>query len=105
MKTSQLYDRRHSLTAGRTDTDLPREPSGRDRRRPIRSSVVLILLAALIGGASVFAWDRTGGRDQTDGLEDAIAQRDAALGAVATLNDRLNGLRSRLTETRAEATA
>jgi hypothetical protein len=105
MKTSQLYDRRHPLTAGRTDTDLPRKPRGRDRKGPIRLWVVFILLAALIGGASVFAWDRTGGRDQTDGLEDAIAQRDAALGEVATLNDRLNGLRPRLTEARAEATA
>jgi hypothetical protein len=105
MKTSQLYDRRHPLTAGRTDPGLPEEPRGRDRKWPISLSVVFILLAALIGGVSVFAWDRTGGRDQTDGLEDAIAQRDAALGEVATLNDRLDSLRSMLTEARAEATA
>jgi hypothetical protein len=67
--------------------------------------VVFIILAALIGGASMFAWDRTGGRGQTHKPEDAIAQRDAARGEVAMMNDRLNGLRSRLTEARAEATA
>ena len=105
MKTSQLYDRRLPLTGGRPDPGLPGEPRGRDRRRAISLSVVFILVAALIGGASVFAWDRTGDGDQTEGLEDAIAQRDAALGEVATLNHRLNGLRSRLTEARAEATA
>ncbi|MGH2640371.1 MAG: hypothetical protein ACRDGO_01590 [Actinomycetota bacterium] len=67
--------------------------------------MVFTLLAALVGGGSVFAWDRSGGRDQTSAFEDAIAQRDTALGEVATLKDRLNDLRSRLTEARAEATA
>jgi hypothetical protein len=75
------------------------------RNRPIALTLALILLAALIGGGSVFAWDHTGGRDQSRALEDAIAQRDAALGEAATLNDRLNDLRSRLTEATAEATA
>ena len=68
-------------------------------------TLALIIVAGLVGGASVFAWDRTGSRDRSSALADAIAQRDAALADVATLNDRTNGLRSRLTEARADAIA
>jgi hypothetical protein len=68
-------------------------------------TLTLIIVAGILGGATVFAWDRTGTRDRSGVLADAIAQRDAAEGEVATLNDRLNGLRLRLTEATAEAAA
>jgi hypothetical protein len=68
-------------------------------------TLALIIVAGLLGGASVFAWDRTGSRGWSGALADAIAQRDAAKGEVVTLNDRLSGLRSRLTEARAQVAA
>jgi hypothetical protein len=68
-------------------------------------TLALIIVAGILGGASVFAWDRTGSRDRSSALADAIAQRDAALADVATLNDRMSGLRSSLTEARADAIA
>lgn len=68
-------------------------------------TLTLIIVAGILGGASVFTWDRTGSRDRSGALADAVAQRDAAKGEIATLNDRLNDLRSRLTEATAEAAA
>lgn len=68
-------------------------------------TVALIIVAGILGGASVFAWDRTGSRDRSGSLADAIAQRDAAQGEIATLNVRLSDLRSRLSEARAEVRA
>ena len=59
-------------------------------------TVALIIVAGILGGASVFAWGRTGSRDRSGSLADAIAQRDAAQGESATLNVRLSDLRSKL---------
>jgi hypothetical protein len=61
-------------------------------------------VAALIGGASVFAWDRTGSRDQTAALASAIEARNEALATAATLSDRLDALRDRLAKAQARAT-
>jgi hypothetical protein len=56
--------------------------------------VALTLLAGLIGGGIVSAWQRVGDRD--DALTDAIAKRDAARAEVTSLSDRVEGLERRL---------
>jgi len=81
-------------------------PTHREHRnRPTALTLALIIVAGILGGVSVFAWDRTGSRNGSGALEDAMTQRDAALGELATLNGRLDGLRAGLTAARAEATA
>ena len=67
-------------------------------------TVALILVAALMGGASVFAWDRTGSRDRSDALAGAIDARNEALATAATLSDRVDGLQDGLARARAQAT-
>jgi hypothetical protein len=62
------------------------------------------VVAALTGGASVFAWDRTGSRDRSDTLASAIDARDEALTTAATLSDRVDGLQDELARARAQAT-
>ena len=98
------YDRRQAAPVAPVERTSPGPSIVRHRRRPIALTGVLILVAALIGGASIFAWDRTGERDRSGALADAVAQRDAAQDQVAVLTDRLGGLRSSLTEVRDEAT-
>jgi len=73
-------------------------------RRPIAVVTTLMLVAGLIGGGLVFAWERIGG-DQERSLANAMAERDAALDEVATLSDRVDGLQARLTAARARTTA
>jgi hypothetical protein len=65
-------------------------------------TLALVILAALIGGVSVFAWDRIGEDDGA--LENAIAQRDAARDQVTTLTDRLDGFQDRLATAESRAT-
>jgi hypothetical protein len=65
-------------------------------------TAALVLIAALIGGTAVFAWDRIG--DDDGALENAIAQRDAARGQVTTLTDRLDGVQDRLAAAETRAT-
>jgi hypothetical protein len=62
------------------------------------------VVAALIGGASVFAWDRTGSRDRSDALASAIDARNEAIATAAILTDRVDGLRDTLANARARAT-
>lgn len=62
-----------------------------------------MLVAGLLGGGLVFAWERVGG-DQGRSLANAIAERDAARDEVATLSDRVDGLEARLTVARARTT-
>lgn len=64
----------------------------------------MMLVAGLIGGGLVFAWERIGG-DQERSLANAMAERDAALDEVATLSDRVDGFQARLTAARARTTA
>jgi len=99
------YDRRHPAPVAPVERTSPGPSIFRHRRRPIALTGALILVAALIGGASVFAWDRTGSRDRNDALPNAVAQRDAAQDQVAVLSERLGDLRGRLTEARDRATA
>lgn len=102
MKTPKLFDERPVMTTG--DRDLGSSSAHRgDRRRPSTVTVVAIVVAGLIGGASVFALDRTGSRDGSGALADAVAQRDAAQDQVVVLTDRLEGVRISLTEVRDEA--
>jgi hypothetical protein len=97
MKTPlHSYDRRHPAPIGRDVPISPEVPSVRDGRRPFVLTVVMIVVAALIGGASVFAWDRTGSRDPADALSNAIEARDEALATAATLSDRVEGLQDAL---------
>lgn len=97
MKTSQhTDDRRLPASIERIASISPQAPSGRGRRRPIVLTVAMIVVAALIGGVSVFAWDRTGSRDPSDTLANAIEARDEALATAATLSDRVEGLQGRL---------
>jgi hypothetical protein len=104
MKTPlHTYDRRHPAPTGRDASISPEAPSVRDRRRPIVVAVAMILVAALIGGVSVFAWDRTGSRDQAEALATAIEARDEALATAATLSDRVEGLQGRSVQVRARA--
>jgi hypothetical protein len=104
MKTPQhTYDRRHTAPIGRLATTSPQARSARDPRRPIVLTVAIILVAALIGGVSVFAWDRTGSRDPADALANAIEARDEALATAATLSDRVEGLRGQLLAADAQA--
>ena len=98
------YDRRHAAPVVPVERPLP-SPSIRNRKRPIAQTVALIVVAALIGGALVFAWDRTGSRDRSAALAVAVTQRDAAQDQVAVLTDRLGDLRGRLTEASDRATA
>jgi hypothetical protein len=103
MKTPQLFDERHVMTSDDRDHGSRRTHLG-DGRRPITLTIALIVVAALIGGASVFAWDRTGSRDPSGALADAVAQRDAAQDQVVVMTDRLGDLRGSLTEARDRAT-
>ena len=103
MKTPQLFDEAHVVTWD--DRDHERATHRGGRKRPFSLTTALIVVAALIGGVSVFAWDRTGSRDPSDALADAIAQRDAALDKVAVMTDRIGDLRGSLTEARDQATA
>jgi hypothetical protein len=63
------------------------------------------VVAALIGGASIFVWDRTGSRDRSGALAGAIAQLDAAQDQVAVMTERLGDLRGSLTQASDRATA
>jgi hypothetical protein len=99
------YDRRHVAPVPPVERTSPGPPIVRNRRRPIALTAALILLAALIGGTSIFVWDRTGSRDPSGALADAIAQRDTAQDQVAVLTDRLGDLRGRLTEASDRANA
>jgi len=98
------YDRRHPAPVAPVERTSPGPSIFRHRRRPIALTGALILVAALIGGASVFAWDRTGSRDQTAALASAIEARNEALATAATLSDRLDALRDRLAKAQARAT-
>jgi hypothetical protein len=102
------YDRRHHApvapVAPVARTSL-RPSIVRNRRRPIALTGALILVAALIGGVSIFAWDRTGSRDQNDELASAIDTRNRALATAATLSDRVEELRDRLAKAQARATS
>ena len=100
------YDRRHPSVppVASVERASPGPSIVRARRRPIARTVALIVVAGLIGGALVFAWDRTASPDQSGALADAVAQRDTAQDQVAVLTDRLEGLRSSLTEVRDQAT-
>ena len=89
------YDRRHPAPVAPVERTSPGPSIVRHRRRPIALTAALILVAALIGGASVFAWDRTASQDRSGALADAVAQRDAAQDQVAVLTDRLGDLRGR----------
>lgn len=96
------YDRRHAAPVAPVppvERPLPSPSIVRNRKRPIARTVALIVVAALIGGALVFAWDRTGSRDRSGALAVAVTQRDAAQDQVAVLNDRVEELQGRLTET------
>jgi hypothetical protein len=98
------YDRRHPAPVAPVGNTLPRPAIVRHSQRPIALIVALILVGALIGGASVFAWDRTGSRDRTDALASAIEARNEASATAATLSDRVDELRDRLAMTQALAT-
>jgi len=103
MKTPRLFEEQHVVAMTERDNgSRATHPGG--RRHPITVTVALIVVAGLIGGALVFAWDRTASPDQSGALADAVAQRDAAQDQVAVLTDRLEGLRSSLTEVRDQAT-
>ncbi|MGH2640367.1 MAG: hypothetical protein ACRDGO_01570 [Actinomycetota bacterium] len=66
--------------------------------------MALIIVAGILGGASVFAWDRTGSRNRSGALADAIDARDEALATAATLSDSVEGLQDGLARARAQAT-
>jgi hypothetical protein len=104
MKTSpdQGYDRRHPARAF-PDPRASSSLQGRDPRRSIALVATLLLVAGLLGGALVFTWERING-DQEGSLANAIAERDTALGEVATLSDRVDGLGARLAAARARTT-
>jgi hypothetical protein len=95
MKTPQLFDEPPLATQGHLDHGSGTTRHG-DRGRPIAVTVALIIVAALIGGASVFAWDRTGSRDPSAALASAIEARDEARATAASLSDRVEGLQDRL---------
>jgi len=105
MKTPQTFDEPPLATADHRKTQSPRDLFARDRKRPIALIAVVALVAALIGGGSVYAWQRIDARDRTSALENAISQRDAAQDQVASLTDRLDGLQARLADVRADASA
>ena len=98
------YDRRHPSPVAPVERTSPGPSIFRLRRRPIALTGALILVAALIGGASVFAWDRTGSRDRNDALASAIDARNEASATTATLSDRVDGLQDGLARARARAT-
>lgn len=98
------YDRRHPVPAARVERTAPRPSIVRNRRSPIPLTAALILVAALIGGAFVFAWDRTGPRDRNDALASAIDARNEALATAATLSDRVDELQEGLGRTQAQTT-
>jgi hypothetical protein len=99
------YDRRHHpAPVVPVERTAPRPSIVRNRRRPIALPAALILVAALIGGASVFAWDRTGSRDGSDALASAIDARNEALATAETLSDRVDGLQDGLARAQAQAT-
>jgi hypothetical protein len=62
-----------------------------------------MLVAGLLGGGLVFAWERVGG-DQGRALENAIAERDAARDEVARLSERVDGLEAGLATAGARVT-
>ena len=94
---------------GRRPAGTSRDPRasssthGRDPKRPIALVATLMLLAGLLGGGLVFAWERVGG-DQGRSLANAIGERDAARDEVATLSDRVDGLQARLAAAGARTT-
>jgi hypothetical protein len=104
MKTAphQGYDGRHHAQRFR-DPLASSLVHGRDPRRPIALVATLMLVAGLIGGGLMFAWERIGG-DQEGPFANAIAERDAARDEVATLSDRVDGLKARLTAASARTT-
>jgi hypothetical protein len=104
MKTPQLFDERHVVTSDDRDHGSRTTHRG-GRRRPISLTTALIVVAALTGGASVLVWDRTGSRDRSGALANAIAQLDAAQDQVAVMTDRLGDLRGNLTQASDRATA
>ena len=56
----------------------------------------MIVVAGLIGGASIFAWDRIASRDQIEALASAIDARNQALTTAARLADGIEGLQQGL---------
>ena len=98
------YDRRHPVPVVQVDRTSPRPSIVRNRKHAIALTAALILVAALVGGTSVFAWDRTGSRNRSDALASAIDARNEALATAATLSDRVDGLQDGLVRTQARAT-
>lgn len=99
----------HQGSDGRRPAGTFRDPSassvlhGRDPRRPIALVATLMLVAGLLGGGLVFAWERVGG-DQGRSVANAIAERDTARDEVATLSDRVDGLEAKLVAAGARTT-
>lgn len=100
------YDRRHHAPVVSVERTSPRPSPSivRNRRRAIPLTVALILVAALIGGASVFTWDRIGPWDQNDELASAIDARNDASATAARFSDRVDELRGGLAKAQARAT-
>ena len=106
MKTpQQTYDRRQPMPVARAESTAGGPSRAvRPRSRSISLTSVLFLIAAIIGGASVFAWDRSGSRDRTEALVKAIDERDEALATTATLTARVARLRDELVQAQARVT-
>jgi hypothetical protein len=100
--SDQGYDGRRPAGAS-LDLRASSSLHGRDPRRPIALVATLMVLAGLLGGGLVFAWERVDG-DQGRSLANAIAERDAARDEVATLSDRLDGLEAKLAAAGARTT-
>lgn len=74
----------------------PREPAAPiGPRRSALLTALALLLAAVVGGGAVYAWDRSRGADDQV-LERALDQRDTALDRVTVLTTRVEGLRDEL---------
>ena len=98
------YDRRHPAPIVQVERRSPRPSIVRNRKRPIALTAALFLVAALIGGIAVFAWDRTGSRDRSDALAGVIDARNEALATAETLSDQVDGLQDELARAQARAT-
>jgi hypothetical protein len=97
MKTPQVYDREPPTMEGHQEHQPPVSTFAQNRKRPIGVTVALSFIAALVGGVSVFAWQRLEVRDQERSLEEAVEARDDAITMAATLSDRVDRLQGRLT--------
>jgi hypothetical protein len=98
------YDRRHAAPVASVERMSPGPSIVRNRKRPIALTAALILVAALIGGTSVFAWDRTGSRGRQDALASAIDARNEALATAETLSDRVVGIQDGFARAQAQTT-